>query len=331
MSWFEDLAGFPETTPAAVRANLRVEGPRLHSLVNGRVLTWGRLEIPTLGELRQQASRAAAASSGQLRVREVVSGVQDLHRDEQTAGGALFQVASQFNLLEMASPNRTPEHGVGIYEDDHTQGPACAIAAGAGTIYRNYLVDVRGQTGQSAANQIDCLEELGTALGHSPQNPLWEMRNGYALASRHGLETVSGRLESAGEPDLDQFRQLLRIGWQRDTEVTLPGCSGRLVSQAYCSALPVAYCAPMPKELWRPFACLVLDAAYEATLCAAITGGYRRLYLTMLGGGVFGNEPAWILDAMERALKLYWRAADLDVVVVSYPRPNLALPGLLST
>ncbi len=52
----------------------------------------------------------------------------------------MFQVASQFNLLEMISPNVTPDDGIGIYENDPTQGPACAIACGAGTIYRNYLV-----------------------------------------------------------------------------------------------------------------------------------------------------------------------------------------------
>lgn len=79
---------------------------------------------------------------GSMEVREVVANVQNLHRDESTAG-SLFQVAS-FNLLEMGSPSVTPEAGVGIYENDHTQGPACAIAAGAGTIYRNYFALVKG-------------------------------------------------------------------------------------------------------------------------------------------------------------------------------------------
>lgn len=77
-----------------------------------------------------------------------------MHIDSANAR-ALFQVASQFNLLEMVSPNRTPEQGVGIYDFDLTQGPACAVAAGAGTIYRNYFVLVNGQIGQSTANQLD--------------------------------------------------------------------------------------------------------------------------------------------------------------------------------
>ena len=90
--------------------------------------------------------------------------MQKLHRNPANAG-AVFQVASQFNLLEMVDPSVTPEQGVGIYERDRTQGPACAIAAGAGTIYRNYFVPVGGAIGQSAANQIDGLREIGAALG----------------------------------------------------------------------------------------------------------------------------------------------------------------------
>jgi hypothetical protein len=38
-----------------------------------------------------------------------------------------------------------PEQGVGRYENDFTQGPACAVSAGAGTIYRNYWVPVNGE------------------------------------------------------------------------------------------------------------------------------------------------------------------------------------------
>jgi hypothetical protein len=66
-----------------------------------------------------------------------------MHQSPKNAG-ALFQVASQFNLLEMVLPRVTPEHGVTRYAHDHTQGPACAIAAGAATIYRNYFVPVDG-------------------------------------------------------------------------------------------------------------------------------------------------------------------------------------------
>ena len=153
-------------------------------------------------------------------------------------------------IRRVASPSVTPECGVGIYEHDRTQGPACAIAAGAGTIYRNYFAIVKGQTGQSAQsanNQIDCLADIGAALGHT-ENRLWEMRNGYALASQSGLVEIAHRLQASGESELDSLRQLLRIGIQWNTQVTRND-SKHTVSQAYCSALPVAY-SHHPSRLW---------------------------------------------------------------------------------
>ena len=58
----------------------------------------------------------------------------------------------------------TPEHGVTRYQHDHTQGPACAIAAGAATIYRNYFAPVGGSHGQTTERQFDGLADLGETL-----------------------------------------------------------------------------------------------------------------------------------------------------------------------
>lgn len=315
--WFEKLTGFAEESPEQVRANIEHRGKTLKSRANGRELICGELETPTLAELRERV-RTSGHRAGQLSLREVVADVQQLHADAANRG-ALFQVASQFNLLEMTSPAVTPEQGVGIYEYDHTQGPACAIACGAGTIYRNYFARVKGRTGQSADNQIDCLADLGAALGNSGGR-LWEMRNGYALPSQSGLTEISQRLRVATESERDELRQLLRIGIQWETQVTL-GDGEQTVSQAFCSALPVAYAGHLPARLWQEFARLVLEAAYEATVCTAILNSSRsgsdRLFLTLLGGGAFGNETDWIIGGIRRALKLYW-AADLDVAIVSY-------------
>lgn len=320
MTWFERLTGFSEQSPRQVRENLSVDGNSLKSHVNGREWICGELETPSLGELRERV-RPGARGSGRLSVREVVADVRHLHVDEANAG-ALFQVASQFNLLEMVSPKVAPEQGVGIYEQDRTQGPACAIAAGAGTIYRNYFAPVNGRVGQSADNQIDCLADVAAALGNSG-NRLLEMVNGYAMASHDGLVEIAGKLRASGEGERDRIRQRLRIGIQWNTQVTQNDCR-RLVTQAYCSALPVAYSRHAP-ELWEDFARLVLEAAYEATLCAAVCNaernGANKVFLTLLGGGAFGNETDWILGAIDRALNLY-ADSGLDVAIVSYGRSN---------
>ena len=316
MSWFEKLTGCVGESRESVREHLFIDGRRLHSRLNGKSWLCGELETPTLAQLRQRV-RNIKRDLAPISVRNVVGNVQHLHLNRANEN-ALFQVASQFNLLEMTSPRVTPECGVGIYEHDFTQGPACAIAAGAGTIYRNYFVDINGRIGQTADNQIDCLSGIAKLLDNSKQR-LWKMVNGYALPSAEGLEEINRKLESMDEAALDAVRQALQIGLHWDTQVTL-GDASHTVSQSYCSAMPVAY-TNHTKELWAPLAKLVLEAAYEATICAAILNVDRnrnnRLFLTRLGGGAFENNPDWITDAISRSLELY-SDSGLDVAIVSY-------------
>ena len=165
--------------------------------------------------------------------------------------------------------------------------------AGAGTIFRNYLLPLAGGVGQTATRQVDCLAALGDALGNQ-QGELWTMRNGYALATPEGLRRIDAALQARSASELDALRDLLEVGVQWDVQVTEPGAQHPL-TQVYCSALPVAYC-DAPPELWAGFATLVLEAAYEATLLAGVLNqastGNPTVYLTRLGGGAFGNETA---------------------------------------
>ena len=318
--WFQKLFGFYEQSPGQVREQIVIDGELMSSRKNGKSYRYGRLETPTLADLRLQV-RSAKPIPGKLTLREVVADAGELHGEEANAG-ALFQVASQFNLLEMASSDVTPEEGVDIYENDHTQGPACAVACGAGTVYRNYFAGVNGRTGQSKDNQIDCLSDIGLALDNTG-NRLWEMKNGYALATEEGLGEIKNKLSDAREVEIDNLRGLLRIGIQWDTEVTIPN-AGHTVTQAYCSALPVGY-SSHPQELWAEFARLILDATYEATFCAAalnsLKTGNNKMYLTLVGGGVFENKTEWILGAIHRSIELY-KDVGLDVNIVSYGKSN---------
>ena len=163
------------------------------------------------------------------------------------------------------------------------------------------------------------------------ESRLWKMRNGYALATQSGLVEIAHRLQALNESELDELRQLLRIGIQWNTQVTLND-SEHTLSQVYCSALPVAY-SDHPSHLWAAFARLILEAAYEATICSAILNamshGSNRLFLTLLGGGAFGNETAWIIGGIQRALTLY-KDVDLEVAIVSYGSPNPCVQELIA-
>ena len=329
MNWFEQLTGFREESPEQVRQHLCVNQDRLRSNVNNREWCCGILETPTLAELRERARQTSHPRMA-VKIHEVVANVQALHRNKKNTG-AMFQVASQFNLLEMAHPDVTPEEGVGIYQHDCTQGPACAIAAGAGTIFRNYFAPVNGKIGQTSRNQIDCLEDISRRLGNV-DHQLWDMVNGYAFPSHEGLDAINANLKTFSDTELDELRGLLRIGLHTNTQVTLRRRS-HTVSQAYCSAMPVAYSGHL-SEHWEPFATLILEAAYEACICAAMENaartGNNRLYLTLLGGGVFGNPVEWILDAISRAISLY-PDCGLDIAIVSHRRSKSSVQRLTQT
>lgn len=330
MDWFERLTGFPEATYSDIQARLAVVDGRL-LCPGGREFGVGSFAMPSLAELRGEVAGLPTKRGG-IRVAVLEGDVRRLHQMPDFAG-ALFQVASQFNMLEMIGPGITPEAGVGCYERDPTQGPACAIAAGAATVFRNYFVPMSGGIGQTATRQLDGLADLGAALADDLNvslDVLWHMRNGYALCTPSGLDQIDQHLRALDAEAADALRGRLRIGVHRDVEVTdSPSWPGQRVSQAFCSALPVAY-SELSAERWANFARLVLEASYEATLLvaalAARQGGSNMVLLTQLGGGAFGNDSDWIMAAMERALQVAEAyGCSLDVRLVTYSGASPAL------
>ena len=333
MDFFERLTGFPERGYVQTRDRLEIVDKTLRSKVNGATYGVGEFELVALSTLRDRVAKLGGPA-GRPRVGILQGNVRAMHRVPEYEG-ALFQVASQTNCLEMVGPDVTPEDGVARYERDHTQGPACAMAAGAATIYRNFLVPVGDQQGQTAECQLDGLADLGAAMSSAlgrPVDALWRTRNGYALASRAGLDVITAYIEALDERARHELAGKLRVGIHRDVEVTdAPSRPGPIVSQAFCSALPVAY-SGVPDTYWQAFAQFVLDAAYEATMLEAVLNAQRGasniVLLTMLGGGAFGNSDEWIHAAVRRAVRKV-QAFDLDVRLVSYRAPSAEVQSLV--
>jgi len=315
MTWFRDLFGFVEQDYDTTKARFDIDHTTLISRANGRRFEAGAFETPNLETLR---ARAGDSSGGCGLTHEAIGDVLELHAVHPAA---MFQVASQLNCLEFADPRETPEDGVTPYADDPTQGPACALAAAAATVYRNYFAPVGETTGQRADRQIDNFADAAARLG-APEAYL-TVRNGYAFSDEARLIASAAALERVGR---DDFIGRMRIGVQTRAQVTfasrfvepLQPC---VVSQAYCSALSCGY-DRSPLRRWAPLATAVLDAAYEATLLAARAGVREGtcsglVWLTFLGGGAFGNDPAWIAEAIVRALRVAGDAS-LDVRIAHY-------------
>ena len=297
--WFTKLFGFAEFEVAAcphanVHSKLCVSGSILKSTVNGASFNVGRFSTPSLQELR--GSVAGAPEGAQLQVEHIaVDDVFRLHSHPDSRS-AMFQAASQFNCLEMASPHAVPEDGVTIYAQDHTQGPACSIAAAPATVYRNYFVPMAdGTRGQTSSNQLNTLSDLLSELKLSAEavsalglkgddgNALVSVENGYSdvrvaddpSRPNAGLAHLAELLSLV---DPDALRRRLRIGIHSGVEVPfrardlstgetdlIPVQERHTVSQAFCSALACGYARGSPEQ-WEPLARIVLEATCATRL-----------------------------------------------------------------
>lgn len=338
--WFSGLFGFAETSYADVKRWLRVtpatvgSGVVLESLVTGAKYNAGRFETPTLDSLRRRG--AGVALPGRLQVYNDIGDVAAKHAVSDNRH-ATFQVASQFNCLEFVGPSVVPEDGVTGYKNDRTQGPACSIACGPATVYRNYFAPVSGpgtpsQEGQTRDCMLDCLADVSDLLGNV-EGRLFEVRGGYTMADEAKLSELNVRLEELeAKAGLDVLRAALRVGVHEDVQVTSTNWGTRgvedalqEVSQVFVSACAVARNRSSRAESWEKFASLVLEAAYEATMWTALLTadrhrgeqGSRKVFLTSLGGGVFGNSMDWVARAIRKSCERFKDYA-LDVYVITY-------------
>lgn len=346
--WFSQLFGFAETEYSEAKSWLRVvqddqdSAQFLESLVTGARYSIGRFERPSLGELRARVAEvvadAADVEPGQLRVRNEIGDVAAKHALAENRW-ATFQVASQFNCLEFVGPSVTPEDGITGYIRDRTQGPACSISCGPATAYRNYFAPVMSSgpkpklwQGQLADRQVDNLEEFSNQVENEPAGRYFDVQGGYTLATSKQLSALNAHLRRLSEDARDKLRDTLRIGVHADVQVTSFGWGSKrvkdpkqCVTQVFGSACSVAYNRRSSQQDWEVLASIVLEASYEATLLAAFLQsvehggkyGSRKVFLTCLGGGVFGNSMSWIVNAMRRAFHRL-KDLNLDVRIITY-------------
>lgn len=316
-SWFKELIGFKEELSVlrqlvTVHPAMDGSGLELYSQANQRRFPIGTFTTPSVRELRdtlhdrfgEQPSTASEAFSFE---HIVVDDTRNLHAMNP---GAVFQAASQMNALEFPSSSVVPEDGITNYVSDRTQGPACALACAAGTLYRNYFHPMKRegepeQLGQTADLQINNLDVLEKFLENDVYN-YWDVKNGYVFSDEKRLAALRERF---GSIPAEEITDRIKIGLQANVGVT-DAIEDVRVTQAYCSALSCAY-SGVGVDHWEPFATLVLDGMYEATILSALLNreNSKDVFLTFLGGGVFGNKREWIANSIGRAMAIAERFA----------------------
>jgi len=345
MSFFEELFGFEED--ARTKEKFTLHGLSLIDRVTGENFNIGSFKTPSLNELREEAKKISEKIRDEnITLEHIVT--DDIFEYFHKNDGALFQVASQFNCLEMVSEDITPEEGITDYEQDNTQGPACSIACASATLYRNYFCKVSDhQQGQTSQDQINNLEDFEKIIGNGNGN-YFCLSNGYVRLNIKDGECSSTPKEIRKEIAKEERNILNQIAYEINTN---PKCGDSIrvgvhkdvsvnfktrrngkyekeqrnlkVTQVFCSALPIAYHSA-PSAYWEPFAKCVLNSAYQSTLAAAVINKREKkrqtVFLTLIGGGVFGNENEWIANAIKLAVQEY-KSFPLDIKIC-HKTPN---------
>lgn len=370
---YKALFGLDEASShAAIQSNFIVSSTHgtMLSKTNNKLFQIGAFTVPSLNELRINAKNSLTNNMSrpvQFSFAHEIQG--DALLEHAKYPGGVFQAASQFNCLEFSNWKATPELGISGYASDPTQGPACALACAAGTVFRNNLVDVEAlatggvksseRLGQYKDSQINNLDLLEKAL-YNEREAYFNILNGYTFSQgAESLERLSKVIEASKLPSpfdklsYDEYLGLVKVGLHSDVGVTFRSrfrdivdiSEGLTVTQVYVSALSCAY-SGIPTVYWASFAKLVLDAAYEATLWAAVLNAMRPpshngssgevdpipapsqthkhdVFLSFIGGGVFGNDPVWISDAIGRALAImHVHNAPINVHIAHFRRIN---------
>ena len=316
--------------------------PTLTSKITNEVFQCGIFSTPSLGQLRERnASRLSnnadtnTENNSILKLSVEVGDAASLHEKYPFS---TIQVASQLNCLEFMSQTGNPENGVTNYAYDHTQGPACCLCTAPAIVYRNYYhpyqYDDTIVFGQKKDRQWNNLKDIEDTWGNK-DGKYWTVKGGYTMSDKTRLSQIPWESH-----DMEELKGLLRIGVHEDTEITAYGDWGMkknnknkedLITHVLSSACAIGYNG-FGSEPWKPLAKLVLEACYEATLYVGLENYHRhrdkhahanKVFLTLVGGGVFGNPSLWIFEAIEKAC-MKFRNTPLDVRIVAFGQSEMS-------
>jgi len=208
------------------------------------------------------------------------------------------------------------------------------------------------RNGQRKERQADMLSDFSRKIGNNVDDNgggkgvFWDMKGGYAMSNSKRLQKIPWNKFLTDDSNhcnkYDELMQTLRIGIHEDIEVTHFGGFGikkiqnkdMKVTHCLCSAVPVSYnTAHSRASDWEPLARIILKASYECVFHAAILNmmrhhnneectGSRKIFLTKVGGGVFGNRSSWINDAIIHCCQKF-KKFNLEVCLVCYGQVDL--------
>ena len=176
------------------------------------------------------------------------------------------------------------------YINDNTQGPIASISAGPGAITRVYINNNNNK-------QINL-------LGHKYLSPYFTVKNGYVLLNKFNKKLP---MDEKKRNDLLGYCQ---IGYHKNIEVTSRNYysyyeklkdKNQIIDQVCCAAINMKNINNQLNDQNYSKCKFLLNAAYEGTYFCAIKNKRKKIFLTLIGGGVFQNPLNLIYESILKA------------------------------
>ncbi len=291
-NWFEKIIGFNE-------ADFNYTLEELPSSVISRTGKFSQLSIKELIILKEKLNKIKNNKHLKLFVnyRNDNNNVDKFDTSAlqyYSENNTLFQVASNFNCLEVPSASYNPFNGYFITKQmtDRTQGPSASGGASFGSILR--LI-------KHKEKNIDLLENTN-------------------------LITNNGKLKYSDNSDFKEFdSDLIKVGFHQNVMACFLRSdefrykeNGAIINQVFTST---CICSDnKPNNLSK----LLLEKAYEGTYLCGIIHDVPKIVLTLIGGGVFNNYIPLIIEIIARVHEKYspYLVKNCEVVLPIYePKP----------
>lgn len=309
------------------------------NLVNGKTnqrFSHGTFVQHSIKELRELAEKKEKPGGGSFSIIEAYDKPWENWFRRYVDTGALqakyndavFQVASNFNALEGGG---SPHAGLMDYLSPYlfVQGECAAISANPGLLYRLYFMP-HERNGKTYYGQLEQQTNLIEAIANDnwPNIP---MHNGYP-----GSIENNQILANLKDEQYNQILEKVCIGFHSDISVPLGlskqkseypdngryscwelNTTNNTINQVFTAAFNLAGLNPqLPAH--KNCAQLFLDAAYEGTLKSAFIHGKKKVFLTLIGGGVFQNDLEWISRSIYNAVHSFVESSGLQVCLIIY-------------
>ena len=207
---------------------------------------------------------------------------------------AMYQVASNFNCMELSSEHQSPFSGYYLTNlmSDCTQGPSASAGAGGGAILR---------------------------VAHHFEKPINLLRD-TILKPKNGKLLYSQAYKLADMVDSSEIRiglhSKVRANFERSRYIFNYNPKGPVIDQVYTSTCKCVSSNP------NVLSAKLLKAAYDGTYMAAAIKKTPELVLTLIGGMSFRNNEKQIAEAIANAHNKYaqYLQHDCEIILPIYDK-----------